>query len=129
MTSYQVQIALTLYRSNRTLSIKGWIAWGKKLKNFQVKLENVGFKVYGKILPKQQKRLRNGKNGRVQGLIKQNGSKYNHQGKVTNVWGKNNYKNKYRDMIAEILDCINDIYESNLNEEENIFLLNDLCTL
>ncbi len=26
-------------------------------------------------------------------------------------------------------DCINGIYESNLNEEENLFLLNDLCTL
>ncbi len=33
------------------------------------------------------------------------------------------------DMITEILDCINGIYESNLNEEENLFLLNDLCTL
>ncbi len=33
------------------------------------------------------------------------------------------------DMITEILDCINCIYESNLNEEENLFLLNDLCTL
>ncbi len=33
------------------------------------------------------------------------------------------------DMITEILDCINGIYESNLNEEENSFLLNDLCTL
>ncbi len=33
------------------------------------------------------------------------------------------------DMITEILDCINRIYESNLNEEENLFLLNDLCTL
>ncbi len=33
------------------------------------------------------------------------------------------------DMITEILDCINDIYESNLNEEENLFLLNDMCTL
>ncbi len=32
-------------------------------------------------------------------------------------------------MITEILDCINGIYESNLNEEENLFLLNDLCTL
>ncbi len=29
----------------------------------------------------------------------------------------------------EILDCINGIYESNLNEEKNLFLLNDLCTL
>ncbi len=33
------------------------------------------------------------------------------------------------DMITEILDYINGIYESNLNEEENLFLLNDLCTL
>ncbi len=33
------------------------------------------------------------------------------------------------DMITEILDCINGIYDSNLNEEENLFLLNDLCTL
>ncbi len=33
------------------------------------------------------------------------------------------------DMNTEILDCINGIYESNLNEEENMFLLNDLCTL
>ncbi len=33
------------------------------------------------------------------------------------------------DMITDILDCINGIYESNLNEEENLFLLNDLCTL
>ncbi len=33
------------------------------------------------------------------------------------------------DMITEILDCINGIYESNLNEEENLFLLYDLCTL
>ncbi len=32
-------------------------------------------------------------------------------------------------IIMEILDYINGIYESNLNEEENIFLLNDLCTL
>ncbi len=32
-------------------------------------------------------------------------------------------------LITEILDCINSIYESNLNEEENLFLLNDLCTL
>ncbi len=32
-------------------------------------------------------------------------------------------------MITEILDCINGIYESNLNEGENLFLLNDLCTL
>ncbi len=32
-------------------------------------------------------------------------------------------------MITEILDCINGIYESNRNEEENLFLLNDLCTL
>ncbi len=32
-------------------------------------------------------------------------------------------------MITEILDCINGIYESNLNEEENLILLNDLCTL
>ncbi len=32
-------------------------------------------------------------------------------------------------MITEILDCINGIYESNLNEVENLFLLNDLCTL
>ncbi len=32
-------------------------------------------------------------------------------------------------MIIEILDCINGIYESNLNEEENLFLMNDLCTL
>ncbi len=32
-------------------------------------------------------------------------------------------------MITEILDCINGIYESNLNEEEIFFLLNDLCTL
>ncbi len=32
-------------------------------------------------------------------------------------------------IITEILDCINGIYESNLNEEENLFLLNDLCTL
>ncbi len=32
-------------------------------------------------------------------------------------------------MITEILDCINGIYESNLNEEENLFLLNYLCTL
>ncbi len=33
------------------------------------------------------------------------------------------------DMITEILDFINGIYESNLNEEENLFLLNDMCTL
>ncbi len=33
------------------------------------------------------------------------------------------------DIITEILDCINGIYDSNLNEEENLFLLNDLCTL
>ncbi len=33
------------------------------------------------------------------------------------------------DMITEILDCINAIYESNLNEEENLFLLKDLYTL
>ncbi len=33
------------------------------------------------------------------------------------------------DMITEILDCINGIYESNLNEEENLFLLNDLSIL
>ncbi len=33
------------------------------------------------------------------------------------------------DMITEILDYINGIYESNINEEENLFLLNDLCTL
>ncbi len=33
------------------------------------------------------------------------------------------------DMITEILDYINGIYESNLNEEDNLFLLNDLCTL
>ncbi len=33
------------------------------------------------------------------------------------------------DMITKILDCINRIYELNLNEEENLFLLNDLCTL
>ncbi len=33
------------------------------------------------------------------------------------------------DMITEILDCINGIYKSNLNEEENLFLLNDLCIL
>ncbi len=32
-------------------------------------------------------------------------------------------------MITQILDCINGIFESNLNEEENLFLLNDLCTL
>ncbi len=32
------------------------------------------------------------------------------------------------DMITEILDCINGIFESNLKEEENLFLLNDLCT-
>ncbi len=32
-------------------------------------------------------------------------------------------------MITEILDCINGIYESNLNEEEILFLLNDPCTL
>ncbi len=32
-------------------------------------------------------------------------------------------------LITDILDCINGIYESNLNEEENLFLLNDLCTL
>ncbi len=32
-------------------------------------------------------------------------------------------------MITEILDCINGIYELNLNEEENLFILNDLCTL
>ncbi len=32
-------------------------------------------------------------------------------------------------MIPEILDCINGIYESNLKKEENLFLLNDLCTL
>ncbi len=33
------------------------------------------------------------------------------------------------DMITEILDCINGISESNPNEEENLFLLNDMCTL
>ncbi len=33
------------------------------------------------------------------------------------------------DMITEILDCIKGIYELNLNEDENLFLLNDLCTL
>ncbi len=33
------------------------------------------------------------------------------------------------DMIREILDCINGISEFNLNEEETLFLLNDLCTL
>ncbi len=33
------------------------------------------------------------------------------------------------DMITEILDCINGIYESNLNEDDNLFLLNDLCSL
>ncbi len=33
------------------------------------------------------------------------------------------------DMITETLDCINGIYKLNLNEEENNFLLNDLCTL
>ncbi len=33
------------------------------------------------------------------------------------------------DMITEILDCVNGIYESNRSEEENLFLLNDLCTL
>ncbi len=27
-------------------------------------------------------------------------------------------------MITEILDCINGICESNLNQEENLFLLN-----
>ncbi len=32
-------------------------------------------------------------------------------------------------LITEILDYINCIYELNLNEEENLFLLNDLCTL
>ncbi len=32
-------------------------------------------------------------------------------------------------MITEIVDCINDISETNLNEEENLLLLNDLCTL
>ncbi len=32
-------------------------------------------------------------------------------------------------MITEILDCINGISQSNLNEKENLFLLNDLCTL
>ncbi len=32
-------------------------------------------------------------------------------------------------MITEILDCINGISEYNLNEEESLFLLNDLCTL
>ncbi len=29
----------------------------------------------------------------------------------------------------QILDCINGIYESNLNEEEILFLLNNMCTL
>ncbi len=33
------------------------------------------------------------------------------------------------DMITESFDCINGIYEPNLNEEEKMFLLNDLCTL
>ncbi len=33
------------------------------------------------------------------------------------------------DMIIEILDSFNGIYESNLNEEKNMFFLNDLCTL
>ncbi len=33
------------------------------------------------------------------------------------------------DTITEILNCINGIYESNLNEEEKLFLLYDLCTL
>ncbi len=32
-------------------------------------------------------------------------------------------------MITDILYCINGIYESKLNEEEYLFLLNDLCTL
>ncbi len=32
-------------------------------------------------------------------------------------------------MITKILNCINGINESNLNEEENLFLLNDMCTL
>ncbi len=30
-------------------------------------------------------------------------------------------------MIIAILDCINGISESNLNEEGNLFFLNDLC--
>ncbi len=33
------------------------------------------------------------------------------------------------DMITQILDCINGIHELNLNEEENLLLLNDRCTM
>ncbi len=33
------------------------------------------------------------------------------------------------DMITEIFDCINGIYELNRNEEKKLFLLNDLYTL